>query len=344
MNAAPPSHHIQSQTPAQSSPPATQAASLSSVQQASASLLLVKFALSIVFLVGEFLWAILKKILCGVSFIAFLVALPRVGLGLLGISLVFGYFIGTYFWISFFTLAIMFYLANDNDEFDGFFARTLFSLFGSALFTGLIFACLFAYTLYHHGNEITKVENTENVKAVDPRQAIATNPAPKNIQQADAEKENAPAAQDNIPVIITDAPVAQVATPKAAQESIDGGDTGDISNAGSTVWQMNMNAYGARGWLGLDAQPLTLESASPILDSAPRGMIIRDIAKGGPADMAGMVEGDLLVSVNGKTIETRDEIQDVVSNIPEGRTVPIKIIREGRAKYLLLTITQRPQP
>jgi S1-C subfamily serine protease len=143
------------------------------------------------------------------------------------------------------------------------------------------------------------------------------------------------------PATNVDAPVAQVITPIVVQESLNRSSNGSIPVTKSTVEQVAKNAAETRGWLGLEAHPLTLESASSMnLGSAQRGMIINDVVKGGPADIAGMEIGDLLVTVDNKAVDSGGAIREVVSKIPVGSVVPIKIIRGGREKYLFLTITQ----
>lgn len=155
---------------------------------------------------------------------------------------------------------------------------------------------------------------------------------------------------DTAPATIADTPAAQDPTPIAVQESIDSSRSESSLVAGSTVGPENEGASGTLGWLGIDAQTLPEERAPMKLDSMPRwmdinkqrGMIINVVVKGSPADIAGMVVGDLLVAVDNKAVDTDDATRNVVSNIPVGRVVPIKIIRDGREMYLLLTITQRP--
>lgn len=155
---------------------------------------------------------------------------------------------------------------------------------------------------------------------------------------------------DTAPATIADTPAEQDPTPIAVQESIDSSRSESSLVAGSTVGPENEGASGTLGWLGIDAQTLPEERAPMKLDSMPRwmdinkqrGMIINVVVKGSPADIAGMVVGDLLVAVDNKAVDTDDATRNVVSNIPVGRVVPIKIIRDGREMYLLLTITQRP--
>lgn len=180
-------------------------------------------------------------------------------------------------------------------------------------------------------------------------------PIPVAAQQADTKQklpQDAIPQPDTTPATIADTPGAQDPTPNAVQESIDSSRSESSLVAGSAVGPENEGASGTRGWLGIDAQTLPEERAPMKLDSMPRwmdinkqrGMIINDVVKGSPADIAGMVVGDLLVAVNNKAVDSGDAIRDVASKIPVGSVVPIKIIRGGREKYLLLTIAQRPRP
>lgn len=259
-------------------------------------------------------------------------------------SLIAGFFIGVKFWFALIFIAIILYKYQTDDR-DGLWPRSWHSLYGGVCLSGLIFAGIWTYGYYYADSKSGEIAiTTENEKSPqvqsDAKQEPPQDSAPHPVTWPDTWPKAAPHT-DPLPTNV-DTPVAQETPQIAVQESINRSNSDRIPVAGSTVGQANENASGARGWLGVDAQPLTSELVSSMNLGSSRGMLVNDVANGGPADMAGMVAGDLLVSIDNKPVDTKLAFRDVLSTIPVGRTVPIKIIREGSEKYLVLKMGQMP--
>jgi S1-C subfamily serine protease len=60
-------------------------------------------------------------------------------------------------------------------------------------------------------------------------------------------------------------------------------------------------------------------------------------APGGPADKAGLVGGDVILSVDGQQIRDDDQIEDLMSNTPVGKTIDVEYLRDGEKKTTKLT-------
>ena len=60
-------------------------------------------------------------------------------------------------------------------------------------------------------------------------------------------------------------------------------------------------------------------------------------APGGPADKAGLVGGDVIVSVDGQPIRDDEQIDDVMKHTPIGKTINIEYLRDGEKKTAQLT-------
>ena len=57
----------------------------------------------------------------------------------------------------------------------------------------------------------------------------------------------------------------------------------------------------------------------------------------GPADKAGLIGGDLLLSFNGQKIENEDQLQDLITKTQPGQTVDVEYSRDGEKKVAKLT-------
>src|SRR5829696_6216194 len=60
-------------------------------------------------------------------------------------------------------------------------------------------------------------------------------------------------------------------------------------------------------------------------------------APGGPADKAGLVGGDVILSVDGQPIQDDDQIEDLMSRTPIGKTLDVEYLRDGEKKITKLT-------
>lgn len=75
---------------------------------------------------------------------------------------------------------------------------------------------------------------------------------------------------------------------------------------------LRQHAHGGqavRAWLGASYQDVTHEIAQSMGLSAAKGVLIRDVMAGSPADEVGMVAGDVIVSVGGKEIANVQELK-----------------------------------
>ena len=88
-----------------------------------------------------------------------------------------------------------------------------------------------------------------------------------------------------------------------------------------------------RGYLGVMFQPIDDDSIAQAL-GVPKngGELIRSVTPGGPADRAGIQQGDVIVAINGQNLTEDDRLAYVVSNLAVGTRVPIEIIRNGQRR------------
>ena len=60
-------------------------------------------------------------------------------------------------------------------------------------------------------------------------------------------------------------------------------------------------------------------------------------APGGPADKAGLLGGDVIVSVDGQQIHDEDQVDELMTRTPIGKTVDVEYMRDGQKKTAKLT-------
>ena len=73
-------------------------------------------------------------------------------------------------------------------------------------------------------------------------------------------------------------------------------------------------------------------------DTTDQGVIFNAVTTpGGPADQAGLVGGDLILSFDGQPVQNEDQIEELMTKTPIGKTVDIEYSRDGQKKTTKLT-------
>jgi len=94
-----------------------------------------------------------------------------------------------------------------------------------------------------------------------------------------------------------------------------------------------------RGWLGIGIQSLTPEIASSFnLKHPVSGVLVNSVDKKTPAENGGIVRGDIIVQFDGKMVSGSNKFQQMVADTTIGKTVSVKVIRDGTEKHLKVKI------
>ena len=88
-------------------------------------------------------------------------------------------------------------------------------------------------------------------------------------------------------------------------------------------------AAGERVSLGMAAQSLTAEKAAQLGLPAPFGVVVGPVKPGGPADNAGIQEGDVLTGLGGYTLQNLPQLQRVVAMKRPGDSLALGAWRKG---------------
>lgn len=99
-----------------------------------------------------------------------------------------------------------------------------------------------------------------------------------------------------------------------------------------------------RGWLAVEIGPID-EEAQKVYGLKPDqpGVIVMRLGQGGPAEMAGVQVGDVIVSAGGESIDSATKLREVVSSRKAGATLPIEVLRDGKKVTLNATLAALPE-
>lgn len=92
-----------------------------------------------------------------------------------------------------------------------------------------------------------------------------------------------------------------------------------------------LRRFGAvrRGWIGVRIQDVTEEVAESLGMERAMGAFIAGLIDGGPAEGAGLQDGDIVVEFNGQAVAGVRELPRLVADTPPGDTVDIVVMRDG---------------
>jgi len=99
--------------------------------------------------------------------------------------------------------------------------------------------------------------------------------------------------------------------------------------------QLIENGSVERGWLGVGIQTVTPQLAASFnMVNGQGGVLVNNVEGETPAQNAGIQRGDIIIQYDGQQVPGSKKFQSLVANTEIGRTVPIKILRDGAEKTL----------
>ena len=115
------------------------------------------------------------------------------------------------------------------------------------------------------------------------------------------------------------------------------------SNMANSVVQSILNTgHVVRGWLGVTFHPLTADLAKSFRYGGESGMLVSSVVEDGPAEAAGLHRGDIVTTLNGKTVGNSDQFRNLIARSVPGTTVDLSVFRLGNHRRVALTLGKRP--
>jgi serine protease Do len=94
-------------------------------------------------------------------------------------------------------------------------------------------------------------------------------------------------------------------------------------------------------YLGVGVADIDAERAKALKLPDVHGAEVKNVADEGPAEKAGLKEGDVILQYNGERVEGTDQLQRMVRETPAGREVKLQIWRNGAAQTVTMTMGSR---
>ncbi|MBI3652325.1 MAG: Do family serine endopeptidase [Acidobacteria bacterium] len=117
------------------------------------------------------------------------------------------------------------------------------------------------------------------------------------------------------------------------------------ANLASKVYgQLVKNGRVTRAYLGLYPVEVTPAIARSLKYTGTEGALVSDVSRGNPpAAKAGLESGDIITEVDGKAIKTPKQLVETVADLPVGKQVTVKFVRDGVERTTMVTLGERPK-
>jgi S1-C subfamily serine protease len=100
-----------------------------------------------------------------------------------------------------------------------------------------------------------------------------------------------------------------------------------------------------RGWLGVSLQPVAIpEALRGPAGGQDSALMVLGLARGGPAEAAGVLPGDILLALDGRPVAQPRAVAEALGPDRVGQTAVLRLLRGGAAQDLAVTIAPRPAP
>lgn len=110
------------------------------------------------------------------------------------------------------------------------------------------------------------------------------------------------------------------------------------SMAKNIIAQLRESGEVRRGWLGVRIQNVTDELAEGLRLDRPRGALVAAVTEGGPAEAAGIKQGDVILEFNGREVTEMRRLPAMVAETGVGATVDVTIWRRSKEEQVKVKI------
>jgi len=111
----------------------------------------------------------------------------------------------------------------------------------------------------------------------------------------------------------------------------------------NVVLQLKEKGSVTRGWIGVQIQPVSADIADSLGLKKAEGALVAEPQADGPAAKAGILSGDVIISVNDQPVKDARDLARKIGALPPNTSVRLGIISKGAEKTVTLTLGELPR-
>jgi serine protease Do len=115
-----------------------------------------------------------------------------------------------------------------------------------------------------------------------------------------------------------------------------------INLARSVMGQILDHGKVNRAYLGIMVQDITPGISKAMNLKDMKGVLVGDVSADGPSKKAGVLRGDVILQVNGKTMEDSRQLRNTISMMDPTATVDLKLVRDGKPTDVNVKLGELP--
>ena len=116
-----------------------------------------------------------------------------------------------------------------------------------------------------------------------------------------------------------------------------------INVAREILPQLREKGKVVRGWMGVNIQPVSEDLASTYGLSEGKGAYVSAVAPGSPAEKAGLLPEDVILSADTRTIQDNSDLSRYIASKSPGAAVKLEILRGKEKKSVAVTLGTFPE-
>jgi serine protease Do len=107
--------------------------------------------------------------------------------------------------------------------------------------------------------------------------------------------------------------------------------------------QLTQDGVVHRSKLGVTVQQVTPELAESLNVADARGALVSGVEPGGPAEHAGLKQGDVIVALDGRKVTDANAVRNLIAGTKPGTSMAIDVLRGGKTHSLTARLVERPR-
>lgn len=109
------------------------------------------------------------------------------------------------------------------------------------------------------------------------------------------------------------------------------------------VSELEKSGHITRGYLGVEAQPITPDMQAALHLPSASGALIAAVEPGTPASSAGLHAGEVITAVNGQEIKNPRDLAIDIAGIKPGETARLQVLNNGSTVSMNVTLASLPE-